>query len=46
MTNKKIAANLLISIHTVENHRAHLSEKLGSKNVASLVQFAIEKGLI
>jgi two-component system, NarL family, response regulator NreC len=46
MTNKKIAADLQISIHTVENHRSHLSEKLGAKNVAALVQFAIEKGLI
>ncbi|MBU1105277.1 MAG: response regulator transcription factor [Candidatus Riflebacteria bacterium] len=46
MTNKKVALDLQISIHTVENHRANLSEKLGSKNVASLVQFAIQKGLI
>jgi DNA-binding NarL/FixJ family response regulator len=46
MTNKNIALELKISIHTVENHRAHLSEKLGAKNVASLVQFAIQKGLI
>ncbi|OGK11485.1 MAG: hypothetical protein A2W80_14315, partial [Candidatus Riflebacteria bacterium GWC2_50_8] len=46
MTNKEVAQDLEISIHTVENHRANLSEKLGSKNVASLVQFAIQKGLI
>jgi DNA-binding NarL/FixJ family response regulator len=46
LTNKKIALDLQISIHTVENHRANLSEKLGSKNVASLVQFALQKGLI
>jgi len=46
MTNKEVAHDLEISIHTVENHRANLSEKLGSKNVASLVQFAIQKGLI
>lgn len=46
MKNKEIAADLKISIHTVENHRAHLSEKLGSKNVTYLIQFAIEKGLI
>jgi len=46
LTNKKIANDLKISVHTVENHRANLSEKLGSKNVASLVQFAMQKGLI
>jgi len=45
-TNKNIAAKLNISIHTVENHRAHLSEKLGIKNAATLVKYAIEKGLI
>jgi len=46
MTNKIIAVELKISIHTVENHRAHLSEKLGNKNAASLAKYAIEKGLI
>lgn len=46
MTNRTISIELQISIHTVENHRANLSEKLQAKNVASLVQFAIEKGLI
>ena len=46
ITNKKIAVELKISIHTVENHRAHLSEKLGAENAAALVKFAIEKGLI
>ncbi len=45
-TNKKIALNLQISIHTVENHRANLSDKLGSKSAASLIQFAIQKGLV
>jgi len=44
--NKKIASDLKISIHTVENHRAHLSDKLGLKNTASLVKYAISKGLI
>jgi DNA-binding NarL/FixJ family response regulator len=46
MTNKNIAGKLGISIHTVENHRAHVFEKLGFKSVASLVKFAIEKGLL
>lgn len=46
MTNRTIALDLQISIHTVENHRANLSEKLGAKNVASLVKFAIDKGLV
>ena len=45
MANKNTASELKISIHTVENHRAHLSEKLGLKNTASLVRYAIAKGL-
>jgi two-component system, NarL family, response regulator NreC len=46
ITNKNIAIELKISIHTVENHRAHLSDKLGLKNTAALVRYAIEKGII
>ena len=46
MTNKCIGEKLGISIHTVENHRAHVFEKLGFKSVASLVKFAMEKGIL
>lgn len=46
MANKNIAAALKISIHTVENHRAHLSDKLGLKNTAALVKYAMAKGLV
>lgn len=46
LTNKKIAAKLHISIRTVEHHRANLSDKLGLKNAAALVTYAITKGLV
>lgn len=46
LANKNIAAELKISIHTVENHRAHLSDKLGLKNTAALVKYAMAKGLV
>jgi len=46
MANKNIAAELEISIHTVENHRANLSDKLGLKNTAALVKYAIAKCLV
>lgn len=46
MANKSIAAKLKISIRTVEHHRANLTDKLGLKNTASLVQYALAKGLI
>jgi two-component system, NarL family, response regulator NreC len=44
--NKNIAAKLKISIRTVETHRSHLIQKLGLKTAASLVKYAISKGLI
>ncbi|MBI4309427.1 MAG: response regulator transcription factor [Candidatus Omnitrophica bacterium] len=44
--NKNIAASLKISIRTVETHRSHLIGKLGLKTPASLVKYAISKGLI
>ncbi len=44
--NKNIAASLKISIRTVETHRSNLIQKLGLKTPASLVKYAIAKGLI
>ncbi len=46
MPNKTIAAKLKISIRTVEHHRANLTNKLGLKDTASLVKYALAKGLI
>lgn len=46
MPNKNIASKLKISIRTVEHHRAHLTDKLGFKDTASLVKYALTKGLI
>ena len=43
--NKNIAAKLQISIRTVEHHRANLTMKLGFRDPASLVKYAIAKGL-
>ncbi|MCP4022207.1 MAG: response regulator transcription factor [Desulfobacteraceae bacterium] len=45
-SSKAIANNLFISIKTVETHRANIMEKLGVKNVAQLVKYAIKKGII
>ncbi len=46
LANKNIAAKLHISIRTVEHHRSNLSDKLGLKNTAALVTYAISKGLV
>jgi DNA-binding NarL/FixJ family response regulator len=45
MTTKEIAAQLFISVPTVETHRANLMTKTGGRNVVSLVRFAIDAGL-
>ena len=44
--NKEIAADLFISLKTVEKHRANLMKKLDLHNAAALTTFAIEQGLV
>jgi len=44
--NKQMAADLGISVKTVEKHRQHLMKKLGIHDVASLTRYAAEKGII
>lgn len=46
LTTKKIAAKLFISPHTVETHRQNILLKLGLKNAAELVKYAVQKGLL
>ncbi|HEY0271905.1 MAG TPA: response regulator transcription factor, partial [Chitinophaga sp.] len=40
-TNAEIAARLLLSVRTVEGHRNNLLAKIGCRNTAGLVLFAI-----
>jgi two-component system response regulator FixJ len=42
LSNKEIAARLDISPKTVENHRAWVMERIGAKNLAELVRFALK----
>jgi len=44
--NKQIAAELEISIKTVEKHRQHLMEKLKIHDTAGLTRYAISAGII
>jgi DNA-binding NarL/FixJ family response regulator len=44
--NKQIAAELEISIKTVERHRQRLMDKLAIHDVAGLTRYAISKGII
>jgi two-component system response regulator NreC len=45
-TNAEIAAQLYLSIRTVESHRAHVQQKLRLSSRAELVRYALEHGLV
>ncbi len=45
MTNNEIAERLFISTYTVETHRKNLIRKIGVKNTAGLVKFALQQGI-
>lgn len=46
LTNKEIAEQLFISIHTVVTHRKNITQKLGIKSVSGLTVYAILNKLI
>jgi DNA-binding NarL/FixJ family response regulator len=45
-TNQAIADRLVLSIKTVQSHRANVMEKLGLRDITHLVRFALRHGLI
>jgi DNA-binding NarL/FixJ family response regulator len=45
-TNVEMAAELLLSLFTVETHRRNLMQKFGVKNTAALIKMAIQLQLI
>jgi DNA-binding NarL/FixJ family response regulator len=45
LTARQIAARLVLSPRTVENHVRHVQGKLGQRGRAALVRYAIEQGL-
>lgn len=46
LTTNEIAEALFISPYTVETHRKNLIQKLGVRNLAGLVRYAVEHGLM
>jgi DNA-binding NarL/FixJ family response regulator len=45
-TNKEVADALFVSVKTVETHKTHILEKLGLKNTAELVMYAVKNKII
>jgi DNA-binding CsgD family transcriptional regulator len=46
LTNQEIADRLFISQRTVHSHRRNLMQKIGVKNTAGLVRYALEHKLL
>lgn len=46
LTTSEIAEKLFISTHTVETHRKNLISKLNVRNIAGLVKYAMQNGLV
>lgn len=44
-SSKEVASDLDLSTRTVEKHRANIMEKLGVREVASLVRWVMQNGL-
>ncbi|MEL6670195.1 MAG: response regulator transcription factor, partial [Bacteroidota bacterium] len=46
MTSQEIADQLFISVRTVDGHRRSLQDKTGARNIAGLVMYAVNNGLV
>lgn len=44
--NQGIADRLVLSVKTVEAHKAHIMAKLGAQKTADLIRYALRKGII
>jgi DNA-binding NarL/FixJ family response regulator len=45
-SSKEIAVRLDLSVRTVEKHRANIMDKVGVREVASLVRWCVQSGIV
>ncbi len=45
LTTKEVSTRLGVSLKTAENHRARVLEKIGARNTAQLIRYAVRHGL-
>jgi len=45
-SNKEVAAQLYLSLYTVETHRTHILQKLNLHSIPELILYAVRKGII
>ena len=46
LSNQRIADELVISVKTVEAHKAHIINKLHARTRTDLIRYAIKRGLV
>jgi DNA-binding NarL/FixJ family response regulator len=46
MSSKRIVSELNLSLRTVEKHRANIMDKIGVREVASLVRYCVQAGIV
>ncbi len=46
LSNREVAERLFISVKTVETHKAHILDKLGLRNTAELVRYAVKHKIV
>ncbi|MFI5356374.1 MAG: response regulator transcription factor [Opitutales bacterium] len=46
LSSKEIASRLNLSVRTVEKHRSNIMEKIGVREVASLVRYCVQAGIV